>query len=91
MKPGYQTKKFADSDKQGKLCLIVAPVDSKESSAIAINQDIRMYATLLKNGESVSLDVAAGRDVYVHVIQDTTGLLACLRSSSILISGRCFS
>jgi len=84
LKPSYQTKSFENSEKEGKLRLIVAPVDSKDkdkdASAISINQDVRMYATLLKNGQTVSLDVAPGRDVYVHVIQDATGnlSLACL-------------
>ena len=75
LRPNYQTKSWTDADKQGQLRLILAPTESKEGqagSAIAINQDVRVYASLLKNGESATLDVGDDREVYVHVIMDTT-------------------
>jgi len=75
LKPGYQTKSFSDKDKEGKLCLVLAPFEAKDKKeeTVGINADLRMYATLLKTGESVSLDVEDNHEVYVHLIQDSTG------------------
>lgn len=58
LKPNYQTRTWTDAEKQGQLRLILAPTESKEKEVISINQDVRVYASLLKNGESATLDIA---------------------------------
>jgi hypothetical protein len=77
LKPRYSTMTFPDAEKEGKLRLIIAPESFKSSAAgatfIPINQDFVMYASILRNGQSVSHSVAPGRALYVHLIQDVSG------------------
>jgi len=72
LKPSYTTRHFSDAQKDGKLCTIVAP-DQKDGG-IHINQDVSVHASILKPGASVTFAVQPQRDVYVHLIQDATGL-----------------
>eukprot|EP00455_Lapot_gusevi_P056529 TRINITY_DN9415_c0_g2_i5.p1 TRINITY_DN9415_c0_g2~~TRINITY_DN9415_c0_g2_i5.p1 ORF type:complete len:269 (+),score=58.25 TRINITY_DN9415_c0_g2_i5:119-925(+) len=74
LEPSYQMKHFSDEDKYGKLCLLVSPEPS--DTTIKINQDVKVYATLLKNGEEIKYEACPGRSVYVHVVQDATGMRA---------------
>jgi len=90
LKPNYQTRNFSDSEKHGKLRLIVSP-DGQEKS-VQINNDIKVYASILKPGEQVQHTVAAGRDAYVHVVQDATSFdseanLAGLTVNGTLLAG----
>jgi len=71
LQPSYATAHFTDAKKQGRLCPIVTP-DGVDGS-IKINQDIKVYACILKAGESVSHTSSAGRAMYLHLIQDVTG------------------
>jgi len=62
---------FSDEAKKNKLVCIVA--DEKEAAklgAIAIRQDVKVLATLLDAGASVSYTpVSSERKLYVHVVQ----------------------
>ncbi|HST12507.1 MAG TPA: pirin family protein [Terriglobales bacterium] len=60
LEPSYEQKTFPTEEKQGKLRLIASP-DAKEGS-VKINQDARLYVTLLKPGEEV--DHAFGKNRY---------------------------
>lgn len=71
IQPKYYLKQFTDEQKRGKLCLIVSPDGADKS--VTIQQDVRMYATILDSEESVSLTIAPGRNAYLHLIQDVTG------------------
>ncbi len=64
-KPGYEQKRFADSELRGRLRVVASPDGRQES--VTINQDAQLFSTRLENGESVSHVVATGRKVYVHV------------------------
>jgi len=72
LKPSYQTKVFSDAEKTNKLRLVVSP-DGADGS-VKIHQDFKMYASILTSGSKLSYDIAPGRDVYVHLVQDTTGM-----------------
>jgi redox-sensitive bicupin YhaK (pirin superfamily) len=65
IEPSYEEKRFAPAEKRGRLRLI-ASSDQKDGSVL-IHQDARVYAGLFEGSESASLDVAAGRLVYVHI------------------------
>lgn len=54
---------------------------------IKINQDVRVYASLLKAGERVTLDVAPGREAYIHLIQDATGMDKEANKTAIKVNG----
>src|SRR4051812_20043475 len=50
IKPGYEQKAFSREERQGRFKLVVSP--RGEEGALSINQDARIFATLLKKGEN---------------------------------------
>ena len=67
VKPGYEEKRFDAESKRGRLRLIASP-DGAEGS-VTINQDARVYASLLDGSEEAEHRVAAGRRAYVHMVK----------------------
>jgi redox-sensitive bicupin YhaK (pirin superfamily) len=65
--PSYEQKTFADSEKRGKLRLVVSP-DGREGS-VTINQDALMLAGLFDGNEGVEHSLAPGRLGYVHLVR----------------------
>ncbi len=63
--PEYEEKRFEEAEKRGRLRLIASP-DGTDGS-VRIHQDARVYAGLFDGHEQASLEVAAGRRIYVHV------------------------
>jgi redox-sensitive bicupin YhaK (pirin superfamily) len=63
--PGYEQKAFPDSEKRGRLRVVVSP-DGREGS-VTINQDALMHAGLFDGDEQARYDFAAGRLGYVHL------------------------
>ena len=63
--PGYEQVRVPDEAKRGRLALVAGPAGS--GAAVTIQQDARVYATLVDGGEAVELPLAAGRRAYVHV------------------------
>jgi redox-sensitive bicupin YhaK (pirin superfamily) len=92
-KPNYQTKSYPESMKSGgQLALIVAPSaedTSSSSSPCIVKADIRVYAGILKPGESLKAPqlVDANREAYIHVIQDVTGLTTEANQSALNVNG----
>jgi hypothetical protein len=67
VKPSYEQTTFADSAKQGRLCL-VASNDGAQGS-VTIHADARLYAGLFDAGQTATLELAAGRKAYVHLVR----------------------
>lgn len=65
IEPSYEEKRFNADEKRGRLRLIASP-DHADGSVL-IHQDARVYAGLFDGAESASLEVANGRNIYVHV------------------------
>jgi quercetin 2,3-dioxygenase len=65
--PGYEQKRFPDSEKRGKLRLVASP-DGADGSVL-IHADARLYAGLFDGAEKATLAVDAKRPVYVHLIR----------------------
>ncbi|HEX7670325.1 MAG TPA: pirin family protein [Polyangiaceae bacterium] len=63
--PSYAQKLFPDSEKQGRLRLVVSP-DGADGS-ITLSQDVRLYATVLAEGEKVAHVVRPGRHAWIQV------------------------
>ena len=63
--PGYAQKHFTESERRGRLKLLVSP-DGREDS-ISANSDALMYGTLLNAEEQASYSLAAGRQGYVQI------------------------
>lgn len=69
LEPGYEQKMFAPEEKSGKLTL-VASRDGREGS-LKINQDVSVYNSILKVGESVSYEPANERYAWLQVVKGT--------------------
>jgi quercetin 2,3-dioxygenase len=65
LEPSYEQKTFPTEEKAGRLRLIASP-DAKDGS-VKINQDARLYVTLLKPGEEVTHDFGKNRHGWLQV------------------------
>jgi redox-sensitive bicupin YhaK (pirin superfamily) len=72
LEPSYEQKSFPAEEKQGKLRLIASP-DAKEGS-VKINQDARLYVTLLKPGEEVTYTFGKNRHGWLQVAKGSVEL-----------------
>lgn len=66
LKPGYEQKTFPAEVKRGKLRLIASR--GGDDGSLAINQDVRLYASILSNGEEVKHQLTEGRHAWVQLI-----------------------
>ena len=66
LQPGYEQKLFSREDKQGKLKLIASR--GGDDGSVHINQDVRLFASVLKEGESVSHGLANDRHAWIQLI-----------------------
>jgi redox-sensitive bicupin YhaK (pirin superfamily) len=65
IEPSYEEKRFSAEEKRGRLRLIVSP--NAESGSVLIHQDAKVYAGLFDGAEQAQLQIAPGRQWYVHV------------------------
>jgi quercetin 2,3-dioxygenase len=70
--PSYEQKSFPEAEKRGKLRLIA----SREAShgSVKINQDAKLYVSLLKPGDEVTHEFAAGRHGWLQVARGAVEL-----------------
>lgn len=64
--PSYEQKLFSPEEKQGKLRLIASR--GGDDGSVHINQDVKLYASILKNGEEVSVELPKDRHGWVQLI-----------------------
>ena len=65
--PRYDQKRFEEAQKANRLCLVAS--GSPGDGAIAIRQDVRLYATVLKPRGSVSLELPKGRHLWAQTLR----------------------
>jgi quercetin 2,3-dioxygenase len=65
LEPGYEQKAYSEADKRGKLRLVASP-DGRDGS-VTVHQNVNLYATILGEGEQVSLPVKGDRYGWVQV------------------------
>jgi redox-sensitive bicupin YhaK (pirin superfamily) len=65
---GYEQKNFSEAEKRGRLRLVASP-DGADGS-VRIQQDTRMFATLVGPGQTVTHDLG-GRKAWLHVARGT--------------------
>jgi len=70
--PTYDQKHFPETEKRGKLRLVVSP-DGRDGS-VKIRQDNKLYATVLALGESVKHEIRPERHAYVQVARGNVTL-----------------
>ncbi len=63
--PGYEQKYFSDTEKRGRLKLLVSKNARQDS--ISINQDVDIYAALIDGNESIEHELQAGRKAWLQV------------------------
>jgi redox-sensitive bicupin YhaK (pirin superfamily) len=66
LQPSYEQKFFTPEEKQGKLRLVASR--GGDDGSVTINQDVRLYASILGKDENVSVELADGRHAWVQVI-----------------------
>lgn len=64
-KPRYAQKTFSDAEKRGKLRLVASKTGEQES--IAVRQDMKLYASVLDEGQSAELPLPKGRHAWIQV------------------------
>jgi redox-sensitive bicupin YhaK (pirin superfamily) len=67
--PGYEQKRFDDTEKRGRLRLVAAR-DGRDG-AITVHADAELYAGLLAPGERAHLDLKPGRHAWIQVARGT--------------------
>ena len=65
IQPDYEEKKFPDNEKRNKLRLIISP-DGMDG-AVKINQDARVYASILDQKQEVIHQMGSGRYAWLQV------------------------
>ena len=66
LQPGYEQKIFAPEEKQGKLRLVASK--GGDDGSVHINQDVRLYASILSGGEEVTHALAESRHAWIQLI-----------------------
>jgi redox-sensitive bicupin YhaK (pirin superfamily) len=67
LEPGYEQTFFAPEEKKGRLRLVASRAG--EDGSVKINQDVRLYASILDEGESVVHELAPGRHAWIQVVK----------------------
>ena len=70
--PSYEQKSFPEDEKRGKFRLIASR--NASDGSVKINQDAQLYVTLLKPGEEVAHEFAAGRHGWLQVARGAVEL-----------------
>jgi redox-sensitive bicupin YhaK (pirin superfamily) len=70
--PGYEEKRFEAAEKRGRLRLIVSP--DGEDGSLRIHQDVRLFASILGDGEQVHHELAPGRHAWVQIVSGRIAL-----------------
>jgi redox-sensitive bicupin YhaK (pirin superfamily) len=66
LQPSYEQKFFAPEEKQGKLRLVASR--GGDDGSVTINQDVKLYASILSKNEIVPHELTDGRHAWVQLI-----------------------
>jgi hypothetical protein len=67
LKPSYEQKAFAEEERRGRLRLLASP--GGDEGSVTVQQDARLYGTLLSAGEELSRTLGGGRHAWVQVVK----------------------
>ena len=70
--PGYEQKSFSEAEKRGSLRLIAS--NDGANGSVKINQDAKLFVSLLKPGEEVTQALGARRYAWLQVAKGEVGL-----------------
>ncbi|OJH35372.1 pirin family protein [Cystobacter ferrugineus] len=63
--PDYEQKEFPLAERQGRFRLVVSP--EGQDGSLKVNQDLRLYSTVLGRGEKTEYTLAPGRHAWLQV------------------------
>jgi quercetin 2,3-dioxygenase len=66
LRPGYEQKEFGRDEKEGKIKLIASK--GGDDGSVHINQDVKLYASILKKDEEVTNELSDGRHAWIQLI-----------------------
>lgn len=72
LEPGYEQTYFAPETKQGKLKLVASR--GGDDGSVKINQDVRLYSSILEKDETVSLELAENRHAWIQIVKGSIEL-----------------
>ena len=72
IEPSYEQKSFPTEDKQGKLRVIASP--DGENGSVTINQDAKLYVSLLAPGQRVTHELPKERYAWLQVAKGSVEL-----------------
>jgi redox-sensitive bicupin YhaK (pirin superfamily) len=64
--PSYEQKLFPREEKQGKLRLVASR--GGDDGSVSINQDVKLFASILEDEEKVTHELASGRHAWIQLI-----------------------
>ncbi len=67
LEPGYEQTFFAPEEKKGRLRLVASRAG--DDGSVKINQDVRLYASILDEGENVIHGIDKGRHAWIQVVK----------------------
>jgi len=70
--PSYEQKYFEPAERQGRLRLVASPDGA--GGSVSIHQDVRLYATLLDDGQEVAHTFDSGRHGWLHVARGSANV-----------------
>lgn len=72
LEPGYEQTYFAPETKQGKLKLVASRAG--DDGSVKINQDVKLYSSILRKGEEVSHELAKNRHAWIQIVKGSLAL-----------------
>lgn len=66
LQPGYEQTFFAPEEKQGKLKLVASR--GGDDGSVHVNQDVKLYASILASGDELRYEIAEGRHAWLQLI-----------------------
>lgn len=66
LEPSYEQKHFPREEKEGKLKLVASR--GGDDGSVHINQDVKLYSSILKSGEEVSYNLTEKRYAWIQLI-----------------------
>ena len=67
LEPGYEQRLFKPEDKTGKLKLVASR--GGEGGSVHINQDVRVYSSILATDDTVDFEVGVNRHVWIQMVR----------------------
>ncbi|EDL62069.1 pirin family protein [Gimesia maris] len=72
IEPGYEQKRFPDSEQQNQLRLVASP--QAEQGALKIHQDAQIFLSKLDSGQQVTHSLSTGRHAWLQVLRGAVRL-----------------